>query len=66
MGLGDTVEMVLTKMGITKERVERWIGAPCGCKDRQDRLNRLGYWVRRVLTGKTEKAAEYLDSIMQE
>jgi hypothetical protein len=46
-GLGDYVEMALSSVGITKERVEKITGKPCGCGKRQEALNRLG----RKLTG---------------
>jgi hypothetical protein len=51
-GLGDAVESALTMVGITKERVERWLGAPCGCAERREKLNRIGSWAMRMLTGK--------------
>ena len=62
--LGDMIELALTKAGITKERVERWLGHPCNCKARQDKLNALSYWARRVLTRTKDKAAEYLEDII--
>jgi hypothetical protein len=51
--LGDVVERLLTRLGVTKERVERWTrtaGKPggCGCKARQKWLNEWGNkWQRR-------------------
>ncbi len=62
--LGDMVEQALSSVGITSERVERWVGKPCGCKERRERLNALGSWVKRVLSGKTEDAAQHLDGII--
>ena len=41
-GLGDMVASALSAVGITKERVSKAIGKPCGCKKRQARLNELG------------------------
>lgn len=41
-GLGDMVAAGLSAAGITKERVSRLLGKPCGCKKRQDALNKLG------------------------
>lgn len=49
MGLGDVVERALSSVGITKDRVEAWLGRPCGCAERQERLNALGYWAKRVV-----------------
>jgi hypothetical protein len=41
-GLGDMVAAGLAAVGITKERVSKAIGKPCGCAKRQERLNELG------------------------
>jgi hypothetical protein len=41
-GLGDMVAAGLAAVGITKERVSRLIGQPCGCDKRQAALNKLG------------------------
>lgn len=65
-GLGDCVEQALTSVGITSERVERWLGRPCGCAKRRERLNRLGAWALRVVNGKTERAEEYLEEIIED
>lgn len=56
--VGDFVERTLRRVGVTKERVERWTrtaGKPggCGCEDRQKWLNdagdRVQYAIRRRL-----------------
>lgn len=65
MGLGDTIERALSLVGITKERVSKWVGSPCGCIERQEKLNQLGWWAARILFGRTEKAREHLDVIME-
>ena len=41
-GLGDYVSDGLAAVGITKERVSKLVGKDCGCKKRQEALNRLG------------------------
>lgn len=41
-GLGDMVAAGLSAVGITKERVSKAIGKPCGCAKRQEKLNELG------------------------
>lgn len=41
-GLGDMVAAGLSAVGITKERVTKAIGRPCGCAGRQAALNKLG------------------------
>ena len=62
MDLGDTVENALASVGVTKERVAVWLGKPCGCSERQERLNSLHRWARRVILGRRERAREYLNS----
>ena len=63
MGLGDAIERALALIGVTSERIEHWLGRPCNCKERKEKLNRLGYWASRVLSGRTEHAEEYLEEI---
>jgi len=41
-GLGDYVAAGLSAIGITKERVAAVTGKPCGCKKRQEALNKWG------------------------
>lgn len=41
-GLGDWVAAALGWVGITEERVSRWIGRPCGCGARRRWLNDAG------------------------
>ena len=44
-GLGDVVEGVLTKFGITQERYKEWFGLQeCGCTKRKKYLNNLFSW----------------------
>lgn len=65
LGLGDRVERGLWKCGITKQRVTLALvylrlkkhGNPCGCSDRQQKLNRIGdgvlsWWRSVVLDGR--------------
>lgn len=40
-GIGDVVERGLKTIGITKQRVAKVTGKPCGCKARQAKLNKL-------------------------
>jgi hypothetical protein len=42
-GLGDMVAAGLSAVGITKERVSALVGGDCGCKQRQEALNRIGH-----------------------
>lgn len=62
--LGDLIENALNLVGVDKALVERWVGGPCGCKERKEKLNALGYWSRRIVRGKLDKAQSYLSKIM--
>lgn len=61
---GDNLAIALKIAGVTPERVERFAGPNCGCRDRQERLNQLGIWVRRVIRGKCDNPSGELDSII--
>jgi hypothetical protein len=50
---------------VTEQRVSAWLGRPCDCGDRRERLNALDNWARRVLVGKTERADEYLRELLE-
>lgn len=63
--LGDTLKLALAAVGVTEERVEGWLGAPCKCKERQEKLNQLDLWARRVVGGKLRRAKEYLEQIVE-
>lgn len=64
--LGDRVAAALNTIGITSARVETWLGGPCGCDERRRKLNSLHAWTKRVLSGRMERANDYLDDIMRE
>jgi hypothetical protein len=64
--LGDNVTAALKVVGITDKKVTKWLGRPCGCPERRERLNRLGAWAYRIITGQTEKASEYLEEILED
>jgi len=40
-GLGDTIERILTKFGITKSLMSEIAGRTCGCNNRKTWLNKL-------------------------
>jgi len=64
--LGDVIARALAFVGITEERVSRWLGRPCKCKERREALNRLSRWADRILAGKTEDAEKYLTQMLDE
>lgn len=63
-GLGDRVEQALSMIGITKERVEEWVGEECGCAERQEKLNQLGSWAHEAVTSSVENAKVYLEKLI--
>jgi hypothetical protein len=57
-GLGDLVENVLTKFGITSEKVEKALGVQdCGCSKRKQFLNKLFPFARKNDEQKKEDSA---------
>lgn len=64
--LGDLIASALAKVGITTEKVEKALKRPCKCRERVEMLNGLDAWARRVVSGKVEKAAEYLSALLYE
>lgn len=50
-GLGDHVADGLAAVGITKERVSKVLGRDCGCKKRQELLNKIGQKVVDYVRG---------------
>jgi len=65
-GIGDKIGQALGIIGVTDERVERWLGRKCGCSKRRAKLNQLGRWANHVLSGKREDAEKYLDDILNQ
>lgn len=56
--LGDAVESALTSLGITSERVEKWLGRPCRCRERKRKLNRLDEWVTNLFSSQDKDKAK--------
>lgn len=61
MRIGDVVESALIKVGITDERVQAFLGKPCGCKERKEKWNQIGLWAQRVIGGGTELTPEQIE-----
>ena len=57
-GLGDRVADGLAAVGITKERVSKLVGKDCGCKKRQEALNRLGQRAAEAVRNLTGQDAQ--------
>ena len=64
LGLGDRVKQALTLVGITEERVSKWLGRPCGCAEKREMLNRLGDWAVNVLSGRHSEPDKDLTAII--
>ena len=64
--IGTAVESALSLVGISSERVETWLGKPCNCKERKEKLDQLGHWASRVLRGRTKQAKEFLFRMIDE
>lgn len=63
--LGDAVHDALARVGVTPESVERWLGAPCGCEERREKLNRLDSWVRMSARSGTDRARGWILGIIR-
>lgn len=50
--LGDAIANGLSAVGITKERVSRVLGRPCGCDKRQEAANQIGDKIQEAIFGK--------------
>lgn len=50
--IGDKIARSLSAVGITKERVSRVLGRPCGCDKRQEAANKIGDAVQDAIFGK--------------
>ena len=61
LGLGDLTAAGLSVIGITKELVESWWGAPCNCSERQEKLNQFGQKVRAFLRVSPQPQPDDLD-----
>jgi hypothetical protein len=61
---GDHIQQALAAVGLTDGLVSSWLGRPCGCKERQGKLNALDSWARRIASGRIAQAEEYLKKLM--
>lgn len=61
--MGDAIGEALDHIGITQDRVSEWLG-DCGCEERKQKLNSLGIWAVRYLSGKRDGMKDFLDKLM--
>jgi hypothetical protein len=62
--LGTALHQALSLCGVSPDRVSRWLGRPCGCKERLERLDALSQWSARVIRGSVAGAGDYLRRIL--
>jgi len=62
--LGDRIHQALALVGVTPEWVNSWVGGPCNCEERRQKLNALHLWAGRVLRGKLGGSAETLEALI--
>jgi len=65
--LGSLVESALTKAGLTADRIERWLGKPCHCKERKEKLDQLTLWAKQSLKKclSPASAKRFLDQLIR-
>lgn len=61
--LGTRISQALAKVGITEQSVSTWLGSPCGCSEREEKLNQLHLWASHTLHSTGEGAREFLKRI---
>ncbi|NBW13171.1 MAG: hypothetical protein EBR82_34635 [Caulobacteraceae bacterium] len=60
IAVGDLVETMLTRIGISKDRVKQWLRVKdCGCAKRQRWLNQWGYQQQDRIERLLNKAARW-------
>lgn len=63
--LGDQVESALSVIGITKDRVSKWWGAPCNCPARQMKINKFSTAVQKWWnSGKSQQDLEAITKLV--
>lgn len=62
--LGDVVQTALTRLGITTDQVESWLGRPCGCSERKEKLNALHLWAKQAARLTQDRAREFLNRLL--
>jgi len=62
--IGDVIHTALETVGVTTDRVSKWLGKPCNCPERREKLNQLHRWAERIIAGRIDKAITYLEQII--
>lgn len=61
----DLVREALHLIDYPAEIVRDWLGAPCGCPERQSKQDVLRQWARRTLDGTFSNPEERLEQILK-
>lgn len=62
--VGNTVRAALGMIDTPVEQVERWLDLPAACSDVDQKLNQIGEWARRVVTGERDNAKQILATMI--
>lgn len=65
MMLGDAISKALNAIGFPQERASKWLGKPCHCEERRQKLNQLHAWAIQTLNGKLKKAQSFLEDLIE-
>lgn len=63
--IGTALHDALAAVGVTQQRVERWLGQCC-CAERRRKLDALGNWAAKALKTKVELARGYLTALLED
>lgn len=58
------MKQALHRLGITEERVEHWLGRPCGCAERAAKLDELDMWARQALRLSADRARKFAEDLL--
>lgn len=62
-GLGDRIAEALSQVGVTEQGISQWLGYPCGCNERKEKLNQLSLWASYTTRSTGEGARDFLRRI---
>lgn len=62
--LGDMVSHALSRVGITKDRISKFLGRKCSCAERQEKLNNLDRWARQSTKQSIKAARGFLKKLI--
>lgn len=63
--LGHIVERALNAVGVTETAVSAWLGRPCNCRERKEKLDRLGWWAAQVVRSSADSFGKLQDALFR-